>query len=89
MLNPEPDITINVLLLHSSVKNISIAIEPAQTETKHIFSIIIECFNFFKDFIYLFLERGEGKERARETSVCGCLLHAPYWGPGRQPRHVP
>ena len=21
--------------------------------------------------------------------MCGCLLHAPYWGPGPQPRHVP
>ena len=24
---------------------------------------------FFKDLIYLFLERGEGKERGRETSM--------------------
>ena len=22
-------------------------------------------------------------------SLCGCLLHAPYWGPDPQPRHVP
>ena len=21
--------------------------------------------------------------------MCGCLWHAPYWGPGLQPRHVP
>ena len=21
--------------------------------------------------------------------MCGCLLHAPYWRPGPQPRHVP
>ena len=21
--------------------------------------------------------------------MCGCLLHAPYWGPGPQPRPVP
>ena len=21
--------------------------------------------------------------------MCGCLSHAPYWGPGSQPRHVP
>ena len=40
-------------------------------------------------FIYLFLDRGEGKEKERETSMCGCLLLAPYWGPGQQPRHVP
>ena len=37
-----------------------------------------------KDFIYF---RGEGRER--ETSMCGCLLCTPYWGPGLQPRHVP
>ena len=46
-------------------------------------------FYFFKKyFIYLFLERGEGKERGRESSI-GCLSHAPNWGPGLQPRHVP
>ena len=44
---------------------------------------------FFQDFIYLFLDRGEGWERGRETSMCGCLLCALYWGPGPQPRHVP
>ena len=37
---------------------------------------------YFKNlFIYLFLESGEGRERGRETLVCGCLLHALYWGP--------
>ena len=36
---------------------------------------------FFKDFIYLFLDRGEGKERGRETSMCGCLSCIPNWGP--------
>ena len=47
-------------------------------------------FFFFKDFIYLFLERGEGKKKERrETSVCGCLSSTPYWGPSLQPRHVP
>ena len=39
---------------------------------------------------YLFLERVEGREKKRrETSMCGCLSCAPYWGPGPQPRHVP
>ena len=38
---------------------------------------------FFK--INLFLERG--RERGRETSMCGCLA-APYWQPSPQPRHV-
>ena len=40
---------------------------------------------FFKDFIYLFLERGGW----RETSMCGCISRGPHWGPGPQPRHVP
>ena len=36
-----------------------------------------------KDFAYLFLERGEGREKERrETSVV-------IWGPGLKPRHVP
>ena len=43
----------------------------------------------FKDFIYLFLERGEGQKRGIETSMCGCPLHTPYWGPNLQPKHVP
>ena len=48
-------------------------------------------FNFLKDFIYLFLERGEGKEKERETNinVFGCILRTPYWRPGPHPKHVP
>ena len=44
---------------------------------------------FCKDFIYVLLERGDGKEKEREKSMCGCFLCAPYWGPGPLPRHVP
>ena len=45
---------------------------------------------FYEDFIYLFLERGEGKEKeGRETSVCGCFSCTPSWGPGLQPGHMP
>ena len=52
---------------------------------------------FFKDFIYLFLDRGEGREKkgekARETSMCERyiyhLSHAPNWGASLQPRHAP
>ena len=47
-------------------------------------------FFFFKDFIYLFLERGEGREKERERNInVWLLLHTPHWGPGPQPRHVP
>ena len=42
---------------------------------------------FFKILFILFLDRG--RKRRRERSVCGCLSHAPYWGPGPQPRYVP
>ena len=42
-----------------------------------------------KKFIYLFIFRGGGREKERETPVCSCLLCTPYWGPGPQPRHVP
>ena len=47
---------------------------------------------FLKDFIYLFLETGEGKEKERErnVSVWLPLIHLPpHWGPGPQPKHVP
>ena len=49
---------------------------------------------FFKHFfllrfyLFIFREGKRGRKRGRETSMCGCLLHAPYWGPGLQPRHV-
>ena len=43
-------------------------------------SEISTCSFFKRDFIYLFLERGEG---GRKTEMYGCLL------PGLQPRNVP
>ena len=36
-----------------------------------------EKFNFFKDFIYLFLERGEGKEKEGEKHQCVVASGAP------------
>ena len=44
--------------------------------------------NLIKSKIYLFLDRGKGRERRRETSMSGYLSHAPNWGSGPQPRHV-
>ena len=53
-------------------------------------NIIGHFFLFFLKILFIcFLERGEGRKRGRETSMCGCLLCTPYWGPGRQPRPVP
>ena len=46
------------------------------TQLMHAIGTIME--NFFKDFIYLLLERGEGRRKSgRETSMCDCLSHAP------------
>ena len=50
---------------------------------------------FFKDFIYLLLEKGERREKGRkETLTCkryidGSLSYASIWRPGPQPGHVP
>ena len=38
--------------------------------------------------LFLFLERGEGREKEMETSMCRFLSCAPYWGPGTQPRNM-
>ena len=40
-------------------------------------------------FIYFYREGKGGRKRGRETTKCGCLLHAPCWGPGLQPRLMP
>ena len=48
-------------------------------------------FLFFKDFIHSFLERGEGKEKERETSIDMREKHHQLplnWGLNPQPRHV-
>ena len=46
---------------------------------------------FLKKILFIYFEReGKGsRKRGRETCMCGCLSHAPQWGPGLQPRHVP
>ena len=42
---------------------------------------------FFKDFICLFLDRGEGREEEGEKHQC-VVECAPYGGPGLQSRHL-
>ena len=44
---------------------------------------------FKKTFIYLFLEREEGREKEREASDVWLLLFVSHCGPGPQPRRVP
>ena len=43
---------------------------------------------FLRFYLFLFLERGEGRKKRRETWMCGCLSCATSWGPGPKPRHV-
>ena len=44
---------------------------------------------FFKNLFFYFREGNGGRKRGRETSMCGCFLCTPYWGPAPQLRHVP
>ena len=42
---------------------------------------LFHIFFFFYDFIYLVFREGKGgRKRGRETLLCGCLSHIPYWG---------
>ena len=49
----------------------------------------VEFHHLFSFFFISKRERKGRRKRRRETSMCGCLLYAPYWGPGQQPRLVP
>ena len=45
---------------------------------------------FLKRFYLFILREGKGRRKGGwGTSMCGCLLSAPSWGPGLQPRRVP
>ena len=43
---------------------------------------------FLRFYLFIFRERKGGRKKGRETSMCGCLLSAPYLETGLQPRHV-
>ena len=45
--------------------------------------------SFKKKCLFICFQRGEGRERGRETPMCGCLSHTPHQGPDPQPRHSP
>ena len=54
------------------------------------FKLTLQNFYFyFLNCTYFSLDRGEGREKGRETSMCDCLSCTPYWRPGLQPSHVP
>ena len=50
---------------------------------------VFSSFFFFQDFVCLFLERGGGRKKGRETSMCGCLSCAPCWEPCCNPGMCP
>ena len=57
---------------------------------------VLFCFTlFFEDFLNLFLERGEKREKEGEKHPCAkgtyvsCLSQVPSQGPGPPPGHVP
>ena len=54
----------------------------------HVWTWDAVCVCLVEDFIYLFLERGEGREKEREIKIelreISCLSHTPNWGPGLQ-----
>ena len=55
---------------------------PSNSNSFILFVIIFK-------ILYLFFERGKGRERGRKTSMRGCPSHAPFRGAGLQLRHVP
>ena len=44
---------------------------------------------FLRFYLFIFRVRRKEGERGRQTSMCGCLLCAPYWGPNLQPGMCP
>ena len=54
--------------------------EPSKAQLFKVFSV--SHFFFLRFDLFIFREGKGGRKRGRETSMCGCLLHAPYWGPG-------
>ena len=73
------------------ISELSVCILNSNKKLLKDICVLIEFYLFVCLFVYLFIYfyREEGKEKERETSMCGCLLCTPYWGPGPQPRHVP
>ena len=66
------------------------------TSILYLFKVTTLCLFYFLQRLLIFRERGREGERGeekhqceRETLICWCLLHAPNWAPGPQPRHVP
>ena len=72
-----------LLLLISELQSIPIAITLSLSNT------LCKQFLFVRFYLFIFQRKGKGeRKRGRETSMCGCLSHAPFQGPGPQPTHV-
>ena len=77
-----------LILIKSSIEEICENVTQGHSSHSPALFFLMHILIIFQR-VYLFSER-EGKEkRGRETSMCGCLSDAPYWGLGPQPRHVP
>ena len=71
------------LFLFLLLKSILKLKSPVASLSKNVFP-------FFKDFIYLFLDKGEGREKEGEKHQCVVASCMPPTGEASlQPRHVP
>ena len=68
--------------LMAFLKSVGFLGSPLRNPNSYIY------FYFFEDYISFFLDGKGGRNRGRETLMCGCLSCTPYWGPDPQPRHV-
>ena len=71
----------------SRITTQSLSLSLSKNQYRKKGRVVMNYFIFLK-ILFIFRERGKRK-RGKETSMCGCLSHTPYWGPGPQPRYVP
>ena len=65
-------------------------VKLATPEYINVSFLVVILWGFFKDFIYLFLERGKEGEREGEKHQFVVASCVPLnWGHELQPRHVP
>ena len=60
-----------------------------QQDSRYSGGCLMQYFSFLKDYIYLFLEKGEGKERGRETQCVVASCTSPMGDLACNPRMCP
>ena len=73
----------------SRVQEVCQNVENTAFPSSFSFFSFFKGINFFFLRFYLFLDRKGGRKRGRETSMCGCLSHAPPLWTWPTTRHVP